>query len=80
MHRFTESELTSHLAALSDEAAYGIVLRAKGVVPAAEGEWIHFDYVPGETEIRRGPASVIGRLCVIGSGLKEAALKSLFME
>ena len=80
MHRFTEEELSSYLTRLEDEASYGVVLRAKGVVPAAEGQWIHFDYVPGEAEIRRGPASVIGRLCVIGSGLNESALKSLFTE
>ena len=80
MHRFSEEELSAFLAKLDDEESYGTVLRAKGVVPATEGEWIHFDYVPGEAEIRRGPASVIGRLCVIGSGLKESALKSLFTE
>ena len=67
-------------AALDDEAAYGAVLRAKGVVPATEGEWLHFDHVPGEVEVRRGPAGVIGRLCVIGSKLNEAALKTLFSE
>ena len=81
MHRFSEDELRSKLNKLDDEAAYGTVLRAKGVVPAADGEqWIHFDHVPGEVEIRRGPAGVIGRLCVIGSKINEDALKALFTE
>ena len=80
MRRFTEEELSKKIAALDDEAAYGAVLRAKGVVPATEGEWLHFDHVPGEVEVRRGPAGVIGRLCVIGSKLNEAALKTLFSE
>ncbi len=80
MHRFTEDELREKIAKLDDEAAYGTVLRAKGVVPATEGEWLHFDHVPGEIEIRRGAASVIGRLCVIGAHLNEAAVKTLFSE
>ena len=59
----------------------GTVLRAKGVVPAADGDkWIHFDHVPGEVEIRRGAAGLIGRLCVIGSKMNEDALKALFTE
>lgn len=66
------------LAAL-DEGAYGVVLRAKGILPSAEDDgWLHFDYVPGEREIRRGGADYTGRLCVIGSGLKEDALHTLF--
>jgi hypothetical protein len=81
MHRFTEDELKEKLGKLDDEATYGVVLRAKGVVPAADGEqWIHFDHVPGEVEIRRGSAGVIGRLCVIGSKMHEDALKALFTE
>ena len=81
MHRFTEDELKEKLGKLDDEATYGVVLRAKGVVPAADGEqWIHFDHVPGEIEIRRGSAGVIGRLCVIGSKMHEDALKALFTE
>jgi len=54
------------------------VLRAKGIVDAADGQWIHFDHVPGEADIRRGGAGITGRLCVIGSGLNEAELKKLF--
>ena len=80
MHRFTEDELRAKLEQLDDEAKFGAVLRAKGVVPATEGEWIHFDHVPGEIELRRGGAGVIGRLCVIGSKLNEAAVKALFTE
>ena len=62
-----------------DDGTYGMVLRAKGIVPAADGDgWYHFDYVPGEQEIRSGGADYTGRLCVIGSGLKEDALQTLF--
>ena len=81
MHRFTEDEIRSRIAKLDDAETYGTVLRAKGVVPAADGEkWIHFDHVPGEVEVRRGAAGVIGRLCVIGSKMNEDALKTLFTE
>ena len=81
MHRFTEDEIRGKIAKLDDTETYGTVLRAKGVVPAADGEkWIHFDHVPGEVEIRRGAAGVIGRLCVIGSKMNEDALKALFTE
>ena len=75
--KFTEDELRRILGALEDEARFGTVLRAKGIVDAADGAWIHFDYVPGETDIRRGSAEVTGRLCVIGSELKEDALRAL---
>ena len=76
--KFSETELRAILDALQDEAKYGIVLRAKGIVDASDGEWIYFDYVPGETDIRRGGAAVTGRFCVIGSKLNEQALKELF--
>ena len=76
--KFSEKELRAILDALLDEAKYGIVLRAKGIVDASDGEWIYFDYVPGETDIRRGGAAVTGRFCVIGSKLNEQALKELF--
>ena len=67
------------LSSLEDEHTYGMVLRAKGIVAASDGgAWIHFDYVPGESDIRRGKAGVIGRLCVIGSGISEDKLKTLF--
>ena len=81
MHRFTEDELQAKLSALDDTEKFGTVLRAKGVVAAADGaQWIHFDHVPGEIEIRRGAAGVIGRLCVIGSKINGDALKALFTE
>ena len=76
--KFTKAELEEALAALSDAVRFGIVLRAKGIVENAEGGWIHFDYVPGEADVRTGSASVIGRLCVIGSKLDEHELEELF--
>ena len=76
--KFSETELRAILDALQDEAKYGIVLRAKGIVDASDGEWIYFDYVPGEMDVRRGGAAVTGRFCVIGSKLNEQALKELF--
>jgi hypothetical protein len=57
---------------------YGMVLRAKGIVSSESGEWLHFDYVPGEKEIRVGSAEVIGKLCVIGTGLDKKGLTALF--
>ena len=74
---FGEAELSAILTAL-DGGNYGVVLRAKGIVPCAEGGWLHFDYTPGEQNIRKGAADVTGRLCVIGSQLKEEGLKELF--
>ena len=76
--KFSEDELKGTLNALQDEAKYGMILRAKGLVDSGEGEWIYFDYVPGEIDIRRGGAAVIGRFCVIGSKINEQALKELF--
>ena len=76
--RFTEEELREKLSALGDEEKYGTVLRAKGIVNASDGDWIYFDYVPGEMDIRRGQAAVTGRFCVIGAKIKEDALKELF--
>ncbi len=76
---FDAHALAEKLAALCDEAKYGVVLRAKGIVaPADGGKWIHFDYVPGEPDVRTGPSAVIGRLCVIGSKLNVEALSELF--
>ena len=76
--KFTEDGLRAALTALEDEAKYGAVLRAKGIVAASEGEWIHFDYTPGEINIRRGSVGVTGRLCVIGHELHEDAVAELF--
>ena len=75
---FTESDLERILSAL-DSGEYGAILRAKGIVPAADGgQWLHFDFVPEEHQVRRGPADYTGRLCVIGAELKEAKLAELF--
>ena len=76
--KFSEDKLREILGKLGDEEKYGIILRAKGFVDASDGEWIYFDYVPGETDIRRGGAAVTGRLCVIGSKMNEQAIKELF--
>ena len=73
---FTAEQLDSILTAL-DSGAYGTVLRAKGIVSGG-GSWLHFDYVPEEHQVRTGPADYTGRLCVIGSKLDEAGLKTLF--
>lgn len=76
-HPYGKQELAAALEAL-DTGDYGQVLRAKGIVAGTDGKWLHFDYVPGEVEIRNGAAGVTGRLCVIGAELKEDALTSLF--
>ncbi|RKJ46147.1 hypothetical protein D7X98_04995 [bacterium 1XD8-76] len=76
---YEKSRIEDILEELDREKEYGIVLRAKGMVPAADGSWIHFDYVPGEAEVRTGAADVTGKFCVIGSGLREEALKELFL-
>ena len=76
--KFTEEEIRDALAALDNGETYGIVLRAKGIVPTADGTWLHFDHVPGEIDVRTGTAAVTGRLCVIGSKLDEKALAALF--
>ena len=75
---YTAEEILHALQRLDDVDAYGTVLRAKGIVAAKEGEWIHFDYVPGAPDVRRGGADVIGRLCVIGADINEHALAELF--
>ena len=74
---FTEAQLHQILTAL-DGGDYGQIVRAKGIVPAADGKWLHFDYVPEEHEVRFGPADYTGRLCVIGSKLDEGKLTALF--
>ena len=71
-------EERSALEALENEDKYGVILRAKGILPLTDGKWIHFDYVPGEPDVRSGSAAPTGRLCVIGSNIKEDALKELF--
>lgn len=76
--KFSEDELRTILTALDDEEAYGVILRAKGVVAGKDGAWLHFDHVPGEIDIRTGCAAVTGKLCVIGSKLKQDAVAALF--
>ena len=76
--KYTADELSAILDALHDEEKYGIVLRAKGFVDGKDGQWIYFDYVPEEKNIRSGEPAVTGRFCVIGSRLNEKALKELF--
>ena len=76
--KYTADELSAILDALHDEEKYGIVLRAKGFVDGKDGQWIYFDYVPEEKNIRSGEPAVTGRFCVIGSKLNEKALKELF--
>ena len=76
--KFTKEELESALEALLEEKTYGVVLRAKGIVEGVDGKWIHFDYIPGESNVREGSASIIGRLCVIGSKLCKHELAELF--
>ena len=75
--KFTKEKILSALEALQDEEKYGTVLRAKGIV-AGENGWLHFDYVPGEPDVREGNAIVTGRLCVIGCKLNEKELETLF--
>ena len=75
---YTAAAITAALESLSDEETFGLVLRAKGIVKGENGQWIHFDYVPGTPDVRTGSAEPIGRLCVIGSKLNEAAIAKLF--
>ena len=76
--KFTKDEIEHILEELDNSGKYGMILRAKGIVAGRDGEWIHFDYVPEETSVRNGSAGVIGRLCVIGSHINEAAIEALF--
>lgn len=75
--KFDREAVQNALSAL-DSGEYGAVLRAKGILPATDGSWIHFDYVPGEQSVRTGSADITGKLCVIGSKLDEARIAELF--
>ena len=75
--KYTVDEINASLKALGDTETYGFILRSKGIVPAADG-WIHFDYVPEESNVRMGSAETIGKICVIGSGIDEEKIKTLF--
>ena len=76
--KFTKDKLQAILSALENEHTYGVVLRAKGIVAGEDGSWLHFDYIPGEPDVRIGSAGLIGRICVIGAGLQEAVIAELF--
>ena len=77
-HKYTMDEIKEMLSKLEDEETFGIVLRTKGMVPAEDGTWIEFDYVPGEADVRTGTADVTGKFCVIGADLNEDNLEKLF--
>ena len=76
--KYTKENLEQILSALDDTEDYGLILRAKGMLPTPDGTWIYFDMVPGEHELRQGSPEVTGKLCVIGSKLKEDKLAELF--
>ena len=81
VRKFSEEEVKAIVEALADSETYGVVLRAKGILASKDGgDFIHFDMVPEELEIRRGPADYTGRFCVIGAGLKEDAIEHLFFQ
>lgn len=77
-NKFSKEQIENALNALDDDKTYGMVLRAKGIVAGTDGQWIHFDYVPGEPDVRLGSADIIGRLCVIGSKINEVEIAKLF--
>ena len=76
--KYSGEEVERMLEALEDADTYGFVLRSKGMLPSADGTWVHFDYVPGEPQVRTGAADVTGKICVIGSGLHQDNLEKLF--
>ena len=76
--KFSKTELSDILSALDDNKLYGDILRAKGIVPSSNGDWLHFDYVPGQADIRNGQADITGRICVIGAKINEKELEKLF--
>ncbi len=76
--KYTKDELSKILSHLEDEASFGHILRAKGIVNADGIEWLHFDYIPGASDVRFGSPDITGRICIIGSEIKEDALRNLF--
>lgn len=76
--KFTMEKIREVLEAIEDQHEYGFVLRAKGIVAGEDGKWIHFDYVPGEPDVRNGSAEVTGRICVIGTDIEESKIRQLF--
>ena len=77
-HKFTKEKIEEILTAFDESNDFGMILRAKGIVEAEGGEWIHFDYVPGELDVRTGSAAVTGLICVIGSKINEANIEEVF--
>jgi hypothetical protein len=76
--KFTVDAIKAILEAFDEDSSNGMILRAKGIVAGENEEWIHFDYVPGEPDVRTGSAAVIGRLCVIGTGINKEKIQELF--
>ncbi len=77
---YSAEEIEAILEALEEEDKYGMILRAKGMLPSPDGTWVYFDYVPGEADVRSGKADVTGKFCVIGSKLNEENLTALFAK
>lgn len=79
-NKYSMDEVKGLLSKLDDSETYGVILRSKGMLPQEDGTWVHFDYVPGEPQVRTGAANVTGKICVIGSNLNEDALEKLFKK
>ena len=76
--KYTAEEIDTILKTFTKDSGFGVILRAKGIVEATDGRWIHFDYVPDEPDVRYGTPEVIGRICVIGSSLDKQKIADLF--
>ena len=76
--RYSKAQIEAILSEFTESGDFGMILRSKGVLADENGEWIHFDYVPGEADIRTGTASVTGRICVIGAELNTEKLEEIF--
>lgn len=79
-NKYSMDEVKGLLEKLDDSDTYGVILRSKGMLPQTDGTWVHFDYVPGEPQVRTGAADVTGKICVIGSHLNEENLEKLFKK
>ena len=77
-HKYKQEEIRGILERMADSQEFGMILRAKGMIPAEDGTWIYFDLVPGEYELRQGTPDVTGRLCVIGTELKTEEIEKVF--
>lgn len=76
--KYAKERIEAILEALENSEKYGTILRAKGIVESSDGKWLHFDYVPGEADVRNGASATIGKICVIGSNINEAEIATLF--